>query len=253
MTDNRGKWRRYEGGMPCADNDYVDVCVNNKHVYNDGPAYQAFSPDVTHWRLSVDDTPERKARRISLGEDVLDRAAAAILKDIRGRRLLKWLFAENADTSRIAIGHVDGPIDLTTQRECVDTWSRLAIAALTSPTQTVSADKDAGEVSLRSAWLAGRDAALAEAATMARTSRHLVSPIFVPAIEGLSATMEPPALSQPLAVDTGQSGDVACAMCNVWRATAASEAERGNELAEQLRAATPAPSVSPAQENDDGR
>lgn len=65
--------------------------------------------------------------------NTISRAADAILKDIRGRRLLKWLFAETADSDPHPIGYVEGPIDLATQRECAETWARLVLNATLSP------------------------------------------------------------------------------------------------------------------------
>jgi len=56
-------------------------------------------------------------------------AADAILANVRGRRLLKALFREDANTNTAPVGWIDGPIDLETQRECATTWARLALAA----------------------------------------------------------------------------------------------------------------------------
>jgi hypothetical protein len=38
-------------------------------------------------------------------------------------------------------------------------------------------------------WEAGRDAALAEVIEFAKLSRHLVHPLFIPAVEGLKHTL----------------------------------------------------------------
>lgn len=64
MRDDRGPWRHYHPseGIPCDPLDYVDVC-DKMDVYIDVPAYQSFDAEVTHWRPSIDDTPDRKARR----------------------------------------------------------------------------------------------------------------------------------------------------------------------------------------------
>jgi len=64
-------------------------------------------------------------------------AADAILADLRGRKLLKYLFDENPDHCG-AYGYVDQPIDLETQREIA---LGLATAALPNP---VSDTRDLG-------------------------------------------------------------------------------------------------------------
>jgi hypothetical protein len=63
-----------------------------------------------------------------LPADAVVAAREAILKSLRDRRLLKYLFAEEPET-RAAYGYVDAPIDLDTQLECAEDLARLAIAA----------------------------------------------------------------------------------------------------------------------------
>jgi hypothetical protein len=63
------------------------------------------------------------------GEDAIARAADAILKNLRDRRLLKYLFHEEPDAC-VPYGYVEAPIDLETQRECAETLARLALAVL---------------------------------------------------------------------------------------------------------------------------
>lgn len=46
----------------------------------------------------------------------------AFLKDMRDRRLLKWLFPKDP-TNHGAIGYIEGPIDLETQMDCASTNS----------------------------------------------------------------------------------------------------------------------------------
>lgn len=53
------------------------------------------------------------------------RLADAILADLRGRKLLKYLFAADPEHSG-AYGYVEEPLDLETQIECVTTWAKLA-------------------------------------------------------------------------------------------------------------------------------
>jgi len=59
----------------------------------------------------------------------VDDAADAILADVRGRRLLKLLFREDANTNATPVGWIDASIDLETQRECATAWARIALAA----------------------------------------------------------------------------------------------------------------------------
>lgn len=70
---------------------------------------------------------EQRARE---EREAVARARNLILDDIRGRKLLKWLFAETADVDPHPIGYVEGPIDSATQRECAETWARLAFSVL---------------------------------------------------------------------------------------------------------------------------
>lgn len=59
-------------------------------------------------------------------------AIAAVFKDIRDRKLLKYLFeSEPANVS--GYGHVDTPLDLETQRECVEAWVDAITAVLATP------------------------------------------------------------------------------------------------------------------------
>jgi hypothetical protein len=76
-------------------------------------------------------TREMTADDIGMGATAVAQreAAAAILDDLRDRRLLKWLFAENADENPVAIGHVDGPIANAVQNEMVAKWVELAWSA----------------------------------------------------------------------------------------------------------------------------
>jgi len=61
----------------------------------------------------------------SLPDETARAIVEAIFADLRGRRLLKWLFTEEPE-SHGAIGYVDGPIDRETQDEIAATWAQLA-------------------------------------------------------------------------------------------------------------------------------
>ena len=62
-----------------------------------------------------------------LDDAVVVQARDAILDNLRDRRLLKWLFKEDADVNNGPIGYVDGPIDLDVQNEIAETLARIAI------------------------------------------------------------------------------------------------------------------------------
>lgn len=61
-------------------------------------------------------------------DEVVDAGREAILENLRDRRLLKWLFAEDPENHG-AIGYVDGPIDADTQKECAESLVRAALSA----------------------------------------------------------------------------------------------------------------------------
>jgi hypothetical protein len=67
---------------------------------------------------------------MSADSDMVERAEQCVepmLADLRDRRLLKWLFSEDADIAPNAIGYVDGPIDCETQREICRALALIAI------------------------------------------------------------------------------------------------------------------------------
>jgi len=66
-------------------------------------------------------------------------AADAILGDLRNRKLLKYLFAEEPDTAG-AYGHIEHPIDLETQREIALSLARTALASLTGEGESDAAN-----------------------------------------------------------------------------------------------------------------
>lgn len=79
--------------------------------------------DATLMGADADETLDQLRDRIAnavrgfLGSDeVVAAGREAILENLRDRRLLKWLFAEDPETHG-AIGYVDGPIDAETQNE----------------------------------------------------------------------------------------------------------------------------------------
>lgn len=63
--------------------------------------------------------------------DVVD----ALFADLRGRKLLKWLFMDADDQAcgPGAYGYVDAPIDLETQADIVSAWQGIITAALSLP------------------------------------------------------------------------------------------------------------------------
>lgn len=61
----------------------------------------------------------------------LSPAAEAIPHDLRGRKLLKYLFAEDWE-SRGAYGYVDEPIELSVQHEIAEALATAAIEAVAS-------------------------------------------------------------------------------------------------------------------------
>lgn len=68
------------------------------------------------------------SRSFLLSEERVEAGREAILENLRDRRLLKWLFAEDPDNHG-AIGYVDGPIDAETQNECAGSLARAALTA----------------------------------------------------------------------------------------------------------------------------
>lgn len=69
----------------------------------------------------------RAVRAFLLSDEVVAAGREAILENLRGRRLLKWLFAEDPENHG-AIGYVDGPIDAETQNECAESLARAALS-----------------------------------------------------------------------------------------------------------------------------
>lgn len=67
-------------------------------------------------------------RSFLLSEERVEAGRKAILENLRDRRLLKWLFAEDPEHHG-AIGYVDGPIDAETQNECAGSLARAALTA----------------------------------------------------------------------------------------------------------------------------
>ena len=75
-------------------------------------------------------TCHANAVRAFLGSDeVVAAGREAILENLRDRRLLKWLFAEDPENHG-AIGYVDGPIDAETQNECAESLARSALSSI---------------------------------------------------------------------------------------------------------------------------
>jgi hypothetical protein len=67
-----------------------------------------------------------------MDSEKLEAAREAILDDLRDRKLLKYLFADDP-SSRGAYGYVDTPIDLETQHRIVSACVEIVSAALTPP------------------------------------------------------------------------------------------------------------------------
>ena len=80
--------------------------------------------------------------------DMIEAAQAAILDDLRDRKMLKYLFAENPET-RGAYGYVDAPIDTATQNEIAESLTRAVLRAMREPSEAM---KDKGSVELCRTW-----------------------------------------------------------------------------------------------------
>lgn len=140
-TDGRAYVDRWKY-LPAA-RQAVDVVEVQKIETVTGNFYT--EPGEPFWRIEIDgycaDFEHEPAARnfadaINRRQAVdVETAKAAILKDLRDRRLLKWLFAEDADQNPVAIGYVDGPIDSRTQDEIAEALARAAIATLSGETK----------------------------------------------------------------------------------------------------------------------
>lgn len=62
-------------------------------------------------------------------EAVVEAGREAFLKDMRDRRLLKWLFPRETDDVG-SIGYIDRPIDLAVQHECASESSEAIFRAM---------------------------------------------------------------------------------------------------------------------------
>lgn len=96
-------------------------------AHNEALAKAGHAPDN---RIQPSDDVIANAVRAFLGsEEVVAAGREAILENLRDRRLLKWLFAEDPENHG-AIGYVDGPIDAETQNECAESLARATLSSI---------------------------------------------------------------------------------------------------------------------------
>lgn len=73
---------------------------------------------------------------VGLAGEMVERVKAAFLADMRDRKFLKYLFAEEPET-RAAYGYIDQPFDRGVQDEIADSIARAAIATMREPTEAM--------------------------------------------------------------------------------------------------------------------
>lgn len=84
--------------------------------------------------------PTEPERVVNAGDNLtLARARAAVLADLRCRRLLKELFAESADDDPIPVGYVDGPIDNASQDRIAEGLVLAVLQAIRDPSPGMEA------------------------------------------------------------------------------------------------------------------